>query len=87
MTPVSTPTGETTTPIDSTPYGGTIPPVSTTAPPATTSTVVERPQQPTNSLAFTGGDVVGVGVLGGLALIVGALLTVASRRRRQAPLA
>lgn len=61
------------------PYGGTIPPQTTTteAAPATTATTAEVRETP--GLAFTGGDVAGTFVLGGLAVTIGALL-IAGRR-------
>lgn len=65
------------------PYGGgSCPPPSTTptpttSPPTTTTTTVAHPQG--GSLPFTGGDAVGLGLIGGTAVIVGIVMARARR--------
>jgi hypothetical protein len=57
--------------------------VTTTTDPGTTTTV-QRPRDPGSppSLAFTGGDMLGLAVVGGAATAVGVALVASGRRRR-----
>jgi LPXTG-motif cell wall-anchored protein len=74
---VTTPTTTTTT----APSTTTTAPVTTTAPttiPVTTTTQAAAP------LALTGADIAGMTLVGALAVLVGGLLLLAGRRRRQA---
>lgn len=64
---------------DTTPYGGTLPPATTT--PTTAQAVVPTtaPQGTGEGLAFTGGDALAFGLIGGAALLFGTVCLVLRR--------
>lgn len=61
-----------------TPYGGTLPPV-TTVPTPTTTVPTTTPAAQDTGLAFTGGDALGFGIIGGAALFFGTVCLVLRR--------
>lgn len=64
----------------SAPYGGTIPPtVPTPTTQATVSVPTTTPAATDTGFAFTGGDVLGLGIIGGAALLFGTVCLVLRR--------